>query len=192
MLQYLIIYTMKQQCHSVKLLFLIAMLLMPLFGFAQKDIYKIPIPVKSRVVNYTDTCKISKSQNKAQLLDKAAGWLSKSFKGDELGVELTDKAAGKIKGKGIFKIITSDGGNYYWLKFNISITITDSTCILNTLNYYEKPIENGISNEYSKIEYRWGDYKRGKPWSAEDEKIFLGLNSNSLALLASFHSEMSK
>jgi len=183
---------MKPLSLSVKTQLLFAFVLLPILSYAQTANFKIPIPVKNRVVNYADTCKFTQPQNQSQLLNKAAKWVSTSFKGDGLGLESTDKTAGIIKGKGIFKIITSESGNYYWLKFNIIITITDSSYILSILNYYEKPVEKGISNEYSKIEYRWGDYRRGKPWSGEDEKLFFGLNSNSLALLASFKTDMNK
>lgn len=165
-------------------------LLMPLFGYAQQNISKIPIVVKNRVVIYSDTCRFAKGSSKAKQFDRAGNWLEKSFHGNDLGVEKRIKTTGMIKGRGIFKVITSDGGHYYWLKFNIVISVTDSTCILNTLNYYEKPVEPGISNEYSKIEYRWNDFKRGKPWSAEDERLFLGLDADSRTLLASFHQEM--
>jgi hypothetical protein len=183
---------MKQQFYHIKKRLVFIMLLMPLGAYAQKDNYKMPIPVKNRVVNYMETYTLNKAQSKTQLFDRAVKWVSQSFKGKELGVEKADKTLGQITGKGIFKIVTSDSGNYYWLKFNIDITVTDTSCVLSTLNYYEKPVESGITNDYSKIEYRWGDYKRGKPWSAEDEKLFLGLNSNSLALMASFKKEMSR
>src|ERR1700712_5858907 len=119
---------MKQQYSRTKTLLLMIALVIPSVVYAQKDIYKIPIPQKGRVVNYTDTCKFNKGASKTQIFDKAVNWVSLSFKGNELGIESTDKAAGQIKGRGIFKIITSDSGNYYWLKFNINITVTDSTC----------------------------------------------------------------
>jgi hypothetical protein len=171
---------------------LFGLLLFPALGFSQTTNFKIPIPVKNRLVYYADTCRFSKSQSHASSVNKAITWVSSTFKGEGSGLVSADKASGFIKGKGMFKIITSDSGNYYWLKFNINITVTDSGSILSFVNYYEKPIESGISNEYSRIEYRWGDYRRSKPWSDEDEKLFLGLHANSLVLLESFKKEMNK
>jgi hypothetical protein len=105
---------------------------------------------------------------------------------------LADKAAGKIVGHGIFKIMVSESGNYYWIKPIVSITVTDGHYLFQSYDYYEKPIEKGISNEYSKIEYRWRDYRKGKPWSKEDEPLFKGLHENSQLMMASLLQSMSR
>ena len=70
--------------------------------------------------------------------------------------------------------------------------MTDTGYTYRAYNYYEKPIEKGITNEYSKIEYRWWDYRQGHPWSVEDKRLFTGLNNNSLTLLASLKNIMDK
>ncbi|MES2274857.1 MAG: DUF4468 domain-containing protein [Bacteroidota bacterium] len=180
---------LKQYLFPLKGLILL-FLLVPIMAHAQKDTSKIPIPVKNRLVNYVQACTYSSPQNQTVVFNRAVKWVSGNLKGSEQGIKTKDAASGKITATGMFKIITSDSGNYYWLRFNVLITVSDGACVLSLLNYYEKPIEKGISNEYSKIEYRWGDFRRGKPWSAEDEKLFEGLNSNSQALMESFKKAM--
>jgi hypothetical protein len=50
----------------------------------------------------------------------------------------------------------------------------------------------GVTNDYSKIEYRWWDFRKGKPWNPEDEALFKGLDQHSLLLMASLEKEMTK
>jgi hypothetical protein len=76
------------------------------------------------------------------------------------------------------------------IKFNFAITITDSNYSFRAYNYYERPIEKGVTNEYSKIEYRWWDFRQGKPWSSEDLALFKGLNARTLSLMASLEKDM--
>ncbi|MET2957039.1 hypothetical protein ABXV17_26765, partial [Vibrio harveyi] len=59
---------------------------------------------------------------------------------------------------------------------------TDSGYLLTMNHYYERPAEKGISNEFSKVEYRWWDYRNGHPWSPADGRIFAGLDSATASL----------
>jgi hypothetical protein len=172
--------------------FVMMFILQSVTALAQKDTSKIPVPVKNRVVNYEEAYVAIQPKTKAAIFKKAEQWMAATFKGDGQAIKNKDAEAGKITGTGMFKIITSQSGNYYWLRFDVVVSITDNGCIIDLLNYYEKPIEKGISNEYSKIEYRWGDFRRGKPWSAEDEPLFQGLNTQSRALMAAFKTAMDK
>ena len=106
---------------------------------------------------------------------------------------IAKKSIKKIGGKnneliatGLFKIVTSNTGNYYLVKFEVKLTISDTGYVFKVGSFYEKPIENGISNEYSKLEYRWWDFRQGKPWSAEDEPLFKGIVADENVLQLSF------
>jgi type 1 glutamine amidotransferase len=93
-----------------------------------------------------------------------------------------------LAGTGQFKVATKSG-HYYWLRFDWTASVNDGQYSLCLTHYYEKPIEPGISNDYSKIEYRWWDFRQGHPWSAEDSSLFAGLNAASLNLMdATSHS----
>ncbi|SIR42306.1 protein of unknown function [Mucilaginibacter lappiensis] len=163
---------------------------MPSVVWAQTDTTKIDIPMKNGKVNYESTSK--NIAVKSELFQRASKWFGMVFPNQSEGNAVIDQQAGTINGIGLFKVVTSDSGNYYWLKFNVTITVTDTGYIYRAYNYYEKPVEKGITNEYSKIEYRWWDYRRGHPWSAEDKKLFTGLNNNSRTLLASLKTIMDK
>ena len=175
----------------IKKLLLIIFMLCPLANYAQKDTIKIDIPMKKGKINYEESYTATKGLTKAELYNRASKWFLKTFPGQQKGSTF-NKETGAVNGTGIFKVITSTSGNYYWLRFNVDITVSDTGCTLRAYNYYEKPIETGITNDYSKIEYRWWDYRQGHPWSAEDTKLFTGLNANSLQLIASFKADLDK
>jgi hypothetical protein len=166
---------MKQKIKSGLLLFTLYMLI-PLANYAQQDTAKISIPMKNGKINYEQA--FTTNKGKGEVFAHAEKWFAKTFPDEPPKLYLSDKNTGEIKGIGMFKVITSDLGNYYWLKFDVNIKITDSGYAIVTNNYYEKPIEKGISNEYSKISYRWWDYRQGHPWSVEDKKLFTGLDQN--------------
>lgn len=146
----------------------------------------VPIPMRNRIVDYEKTFERESGGSREESFERAKEWFSKAAPGISTKLDYADREAGKLTGKGSFKVVTANNGNYYELRFDISIKITDSNCSFSTNHYYEKPVEKGISNDYSKIEYRWWDYRQGKPWSAEDSLLFAGLDSNSRALRAGF------
>ncbi len=157
---------------------------------AQNNTSLIPIPMKNGIICYEKTYTLQEGSNKEELFNNALKWLKKSFPESTAEPETSDQKAGKIDGTGIYKIITSNSGNYYWIKFSLAIAVSDSSYSLKAYNFYEKPVESGISNEYSKIEYRWWDYRQGKPWSAEDQKLFTGLHTDLTGMIASFEKAM--
>ena len=150
----------------------------------------IPIPMKNGIVFYEKEYTISNASTKDKLYAKAYEWFTKTFAGVENNMSVADKKNGKLIGTGAFKVIVNDNGNHYWLKPKIDITIKDGAYVFQAYNYYEKPIEKGITNDYSKIEYRWWDFRQGKPWSSEDQKLFEGLDQNTLSLMTSLIKEI--
>jgi type 1 glutamine amidotransferase len=81
--------------------------------------------------------------------------------------------------------------HYFWLKFAWSIKTTGDRYTLIIKNYYEKPNLTGISNDYSKIEYRWWDFRHAHPWSDEDRRLFEGLDSSTLTLMDQLYTDAS-
>jgi len=176
----------------MKNLLLFQFLLISLLANAQIDTSKIPIPMKNGIVYYEKIYNPGNNLKKDELYSRALLWFTTSFRDSEKSIKTSDKDAGRLIATGAFKVITSESGNYYWLKPVIDITVTDSNCIFRAYNYYEKPIEKGITNDYSKIEYRWWDFRRGKPWSGEDQRLFEGLDHTTLYLMASLEKTLSK
>jgi hypothetical protein len=173
-----------------KTLFLGSLILFSLNVLAQTS--RIDIPMKKGKVYYEKSYRVNEGLQQDELYKRALKWFKQDFPHTQKIKISTDKTTGEITGTGIFKITTSSTGNYYFMRFAISIKVYNGGYTYTADKFYEKPIENGISNEYSKIEYRWWDYRQGKPWSAEDETLFKGIASNETALMASLEDEMNK
>ena len=159
---------------------------------AQTDNKGIPIPMKNGIVFYEKEYSVNNPSSKDKLYSKAFAWFNKTFQGEEKNIKIADKKSGKLVATGAFRVNVNENGNYYWLKPVIDITIKDGGYVFQAYNYYEKPIEKGITNDYSKIEYRWRDFRQGKPWSSEDQKLFEGLDQNTLAMMSSLEKDMTK
>jgi hypothetical protein len=132
------------------------------------------LPVIQGKIVYDSTYAATGKGTEAEVLAKAAKWLKAEFTFPESGLTAVDKTNHQVTGVGIFKIPVSDDGHYYWMRANISVQHTVVGYRVVVTNVFEKPVEPGISNEYSKLEYRWRDYRNGKPWSAEDDNLFTG------------------
>ena len=103
--------------------------------------------------------------------------------GPLLTIKTSDPQTGALTGAGLFKVITGEPIPYYWMRFDWTVTVTPGHYSFQTLHYYEKPIGPGVSNEYSKIEYRWWDFRLGHPWSAGDRRLFEGIDSTTRAIM---------
>jgi hypothetical protein len=173
-----------------KTLFLGSLILFSLSVLAQTS--KIDIPMKKGKAYYEKSYRVNENLQQDELYKRALKWFKQDFPNTQKINISADKTTGEISGTGIFKIITSSTGNYYFMRFAINIKVYNGGYTYTADKFYEKPIESGVSNEYSKIEYRWWDYRQGKPWSAEDETLFKGIASNEIALMASLEDEMNK
>jgi len=157
-------------------------------ALAQKS--DIAIPMKNGKVYYEKSYDLNKNLKQERLFNHILSWFKQDSPNTEKIKISADKQTGEIAASGIFKIVTSSTGNYYLVRFAINIKVYDGGYTFIANSFYEKPIESGISNEYSKIEYRWWDYRQGKPWSTEDETLFKGIASDETALMASLESQM--
>ncbi|HXB08219.1 MAG TPA: ThuA domain-containing protein [Puia sp.] len=88
-----------------------------------------------------------------------------------------DSATGTINGKGRLDIPVNDSGHRYQLTYDLNIGVTDGHYRFRTDHYFEKPINIGTTSEFTKIEYRWWDFRQGHPWHRDDKRLFTGLDS---------------
>jgi type 1 glutamine amidotransferase len=86
---------------------------------------------------------------------------------------------------------TGASSNHYEIKCSLEIRVTDSGYTIISSHYADKATDKGISNDFSKVEYRWWDYHGGNPWSAEDLALFEGLDTHTRTLLNSFKEDVS-
>ncbi|MDB4921749.1 DUF4468 domain-containing protein [Mucilaginibacter sp.] len=176
----------------IKKLIIITLSLLPYLCVAQGDIHPVIMQMRNGKIYFDNTYSLNAGLKKEELFSRAVNWFKGAFQDPDKGAITTDEKKGEISGTGVFKIVTSASGNYYWLRFAINITVHNATYELKAYDFYEKPIEPGISNEYSKIEYRWWDYRQGKPWGAEDKPLFEGMSKDLNEMMASLETTMSK
>lgn len=151
----------------------------------------LTIPMKNGLIQYDKNYGPDPALDKELRYQRALEWFARPVPGFSKTILYQDSEEGKIAGTGKFKVYTRKDSNYFELRFDIRITITDTGCLFSLGHYYEKPNEKGISNEYSKIGYRWWDFRQGRPWSSEDTVLFVRLDSNSLAFTKSFEQILS-
>lgn len=177
---------------TLKKLLVAALLLLPGMVMAQSDAHPLTMQMRDGKIYFDNTYSLDAKLKKEELFSRASEWFKNAFPYPDKAIDINDEKKGEISGTGIFKIVTSTSGNYYWIRFKVSIIVHNATYELKAYEFYEKPIESGISNEYSKIEYRWWDFRQGKPWSAEDKTLFSGLDKNISETMASLETAMSK
>jgi hypothetical protein len=176
----------------IKKLIIIVLSLLPYLCIAQSDTQPVIMQMRNGKVYFDNAYSLNAGVKKDELFNRAANWLKGAFQYSDKSIDVTDAKKGEIAGTGVFKIITSATGHYYWLKFAVNIVVHNATYELKVYDFYEKPIEPGISNEYSKIEYRWWDYRQGKPWGPEDKPLFEGMDKDLNEMMASLQVAMSK
>jgi Domain of unknown function (DUF4468) with TBP-like fold len=173
-------------------LLIIILLIVPCMCVAQSDIHPVIMQMRNGKICFDNTYALNASLKKEKLFSRALNWFKSSFPYPEKSINTADDKKGEIAGEGVFKIITSNSGHYYWIRFTVNIIVHNATYELKAFDFYEKPIESGISNEYSKIEYRWWDFRQGKPWSVEDQTLFNEFDKNINEMLASLEKDMNK
>lgn len=176
----------------LKKLLIAGLILVPGILLAQSDGHVVTMQMRDGKIYFDNTYSLDVKLKKAELFSRALEWFENAFPYPEKSIDISDDKKGEISGTGIYKIVTSNSGNYYWIRFKLDIIVHAATYELKAYDFYEKPIESGISNEYSKIEYRWWDFRQGKPWSPEDKTLFSGLDKDINEMLASLETAMSK
>ncbi len=176
----------------LKKLVIVYFLTLPFMALAQSNASAVMMQMRNGKIYFDNTYSLDSKLKKEELFNRASGWFKEAFPYPDKNIISVDDKKGEISGTGVFKIITSNSGHYYWIKFTVNIIVHNATYELKAFDFYEKPIEPGISNEYSKIEYRWWDFRQGKPWSVEDQTLFSGLDKNINETLVSLETAMSK
>ena len=183
----------------MKNVFIVALVSIPVIACAQQDSSAVSLPIKNRIVFYEKEYQ-DNTVSKDERFDRALKWFASAFPDSREALNVSDKKAGKISGTGIFRVVTGDAGSsrpareeaYYWVKFVVAISVTEDRCTVQAYDYYEKPTEKGVTNDYSKVEYRWRDFVKGKPWTSGDQRLFRGLDQNTLSLMASLEKAMKR
>ncbi len=171
------------------------LILIPLVGFSQPD--SVSLPFKGRIVFYEAAYPLNHG-TKSSNFSRAKEWLQKTFPEPNNKLAVADKASGRLVGQAVFRVVTDDTPDpgqteaYYWVRCSLAVTVSDSRIMIEAYDFYEKPMYKGVTNDYSKIEYRWRDFTKGKPWKPGDRKLFAGLDHNARQTMEDLNNVMKK
>lgn len=173
--------------------------------------YIPPVSTRNGKVYYQKTYSYDPSLSKEEAYRRAMQWFEQTFRDADKTLEMTDPEAGIIGGIARFDILTGgkspDGrpiplaipgpegftgapSNLYQVQCRLEIRVTDTGYVLIASHFADQALDKGISNYFTKVEYRWWDYHGGNPWSAADLPLFEGLHAHILALMDSFKEDI--
>src|ERR1700712_3360504 len=101
----------------LKKLILIYLLILPFMALAQNNASPVTMQMRNGKIYFDNTYSLDSKLKKDELFNRASDWFKTSFPYPEKGITTTDDKKGEISGIGVFKIITSNSGHYYWIKF---------------------------------------------------------------------------
>ena len=168
---------------------IVLFILVPFVGLAQSNIHPVIMQMRNGNIYFDNTYALDASLKKEELSSRALSWFKGFFPNPD-NINAAEDQKDEISGMGMFKIETNNSGHYYLIRFTVNIIVRNATYELKAFDFYEKPIESGISNEYSKLEYRWWDFRQGKPWSAEDQTLFNALDKDIKEMIESLEKSM--
>lgn len=125
----------------MKVVFLLLFLLCNLPLFAQD----FPISDKTGKICYTEVVHVDSTVTKEILYYNAREWFAKSFKSANDVIQMDDKDAGKIIGKGSFKVerlpflVSDDIGNAGWINFTISVFVKPGRYKYEITDFFHQP-----------------------------------------------------
>jgi len=149
-----------------------------------------PIPMRRGIIQYEKKYILKQAipdAEKLRWMRLAASQPIPGFPDSKLTITAEDKETGSMSGTAMCKVVTGEKEGFYFLRWDWAMKTTDSGYSLTMNHYYEKPTEKGITNEFSKVEYRWWDLRRGHPWRPGDVKLFAGLDSATSSLAGSVY-----
>lgn len=118
--------------------------------------------------------------------------LKRALSSPHFTITSADPATGILTGKGFLDLPTNDSGHHYQINYDFNVNVTDGHYTFRTDHYYEKPINIGTTSEFTKIEYRWWDFRQGHPWHRDDKRLFLGLDSAMNGVLDNVYREVNR
>jgi len=147
------------------------------------------LPLVHRRVSYERSYTLG-SQTTPQV--ELFGRLKSALTSPRFTITTADPNTGTLIGKGFLDIPTNDSGHHYQINYDWVASVNDGHYSIRTDHYYEKPINIGTSPEFTKIEYRWWDYRQGHPWHRDDKRLFTGLDSAMTTALDDVYKQVNK
>lgn len=131
-------------------------LFLPLVTFAQEKSDLKIFPEVNGVVDYTDVIKLDSSVKKDELFNRAKAWFIQNYKSAKDVIQMQDKDAGIIIGKGVFEF----GFNPATLSDRTTIYVSHTIKIYVKDGKYKYEIGDLIGTYDGSIELPIGNYKQ--------------------------------
>lgn len=180
----------KLNCIQMKYLFLSFSVLCFDICFGQYDTAAFPIPMDHGIVFYQQSYAVNSTKQADDLYERALHWFGTPSREFKKTLTDQDQKSGILSGMITYKVLIPASSNYFWIRARADVHVVAGSFTVQVYDFYEKPIEKGITNDYSKIEYRWWDFRKGKPWSSEDGALFSGLHQGTKGLMSSLQTAM--
>lgn len=132
----------------------------------------VPIEMAQGRVSYTHVK--STLESPGEVYAAATTWFANPSVDHNLHLDFAD--SNHLAGSDVIKV------GAFFVRFRFDVTVREGSYVLHTDHYEERP----AFGDYSKIEYRWWDFRSGHPWSAADSGLFAGLDRDTRALWTSF------
>ena len=147
---------------------------------AQKEMPNLPIDSASNKITYTKVVWLDTSLTQLELFSRAREWFARAFKSSNNVIQMEDKDAGKIVGKGLTQVYCKSMGadrKCGFVNFTISIYLKDGRYKYEITDFYHSgqqnqnipdygPCENWIND---KRKYKYKDNKTNKGFNTSDE-----------------------
>ena len=135
-----------------------------------------PVTTKNGMVDYSETADLPGVSTVGECfrrMQAAIGVPGRSMLPLSVEKELQDT----IGGAAFFKVRTGKDIPYFKVRFDWTVAVEKGRYIFHANHFFECPVGKGVTNQFSKVEYRWGDYRAGHPWSTADRPLFRGIDS---------------
>ncbi len=169
---------------------IIIAVLLPLFALAQKKVSETNFPEVSGEINYTEVVNVDTSIKKDELFNRTKAWFVDNYKSANDVIQMQDKDAGIIMGKGIFTY----GYNPVSLSDRVTVNISHTVKIYVKDGKYKYEITD-LSGRY----YSTGGYSNlvikndGIGYNKRNyEKLCESINASVLQTIASLKKAMQK
>lgn len=173
---------------------LLIIFLLAAFTTVSASVDSLLVPVKEGKVFYEKIVTISANLTKEELYNRTLSWFAKSFTDSKEVIEVSDKEAGMVIGKGTFEIFVKGAiGMRYRIRLVFEVTVKDGKYRMQAHNIERMMIGGTTIGEYYPIEYSWNkrSITPGTFTKKDDIKFYSLLNERIAEIMASFDKALS-
>jgi len=149
-----------------------------------------PITMKNGVIDYEQGYDLPGAPAVGEGYRRVKAVIDHSINRTKLPLRVTMADRDSIGGIGKLTVAGTRWSGRFLVKFDWTVSVTAGQYRMHTRHYFEEPLGPGVSHAWSKMEYRWGDYRAGHPWSSGDKLFFHAVDSATRAIMATLSSNL--